>query len=299
MGIYMNKPNTQKYTIHGKLNKIQYAVSSMQGWRNHMEDAHICLPDLTQDVQLYGVLDGHGGFEVSKFVEVNFAKYLLKSSSFQIKDYENALKETFLKMDELLESNEGQKQLIEILEQKDKNKKNSNAGCTANIVLIANQNLYVANAGDARALLYSNGQPVRMSEDHKPENQQELERILQAGGNVYDGRVNGNLNLSRAIGDLQYKNNKNLTVDKQLIIAVPDIKVKKIEKEDKFIIIGCDGVWETLSDKKICRICDTQLQNGIGAEKIVEELLDLMIAPDTLSGCGCDNMTIMLITLNQ
>ena len=50
-----------------------------------------------------------------------------------------------------------------------------------------------------------------MSEDHKPDNELELKRIKDAGGNVYDGRVNGNLNLSRALGDLQYKNNKNLT----------------------------------------------------------------------------------------
>ena len=44
-----------------------------------------------------------------------------------------------------------------------------------------------------------------MSEDHKPDNENEKARITKAGGEVWEGRVNGTLNLSRAIGDLEYK----------------------------------------------------------------------------------------------
>jgi serine/threonine protein phosphatase PrpC len=40
-----------------------------------------------------------------------------------------------------------------------------------------------------------------MSVDHKPDDELELKRIKSAGGTVIDGRVNGNLNLSRALGD--------------------------------------------------------------------------------------------------
>ena len=49
-----------------------------------------------------------------------------------------------------------------------------------------------------------------MSKDHKPEEEEERERIKKAGGDVFDGRVNGNLNLSRSLGDLEYKKDKNL-----------------------------------------------------------------------------------------
>lgn len=69
-------------------------------------------------------------------------------------------------------------------------------------------NLYVSNAGDSRSVLCRNEKPYPMSEDHKPDNTDEKKRISDAGGFVSEGRVNGNLNLSRAMGDLEYKNNK-------------------------------------------------------------------------------------------
>lgn len=52
-----------------------------------------------------------------------------------------------------------------------------------------------------------------MSEDHKPDDPAEKNRINMAGGFVSEGRVNGNLNLSRALGDLEYKSNKDRAYD--------------------------------------------------------------------------------------
>jgi len=71
--------------------------------------------------------------------------------------------------------------------------------------------MYVANAGDSRTLLSCKGKPVEMSEDHKPENEIEKKRITGAGGFITDGRINGNLNLSRCIGDFEYKKDQNLS----------------------------------------------------------------------------------------
>ena len=82
----------------------------------------------------------------------------------------------------------------------------------------------MANAGDSRCVLSRGGQAVAMSNDHKPEDHIEHQRIYNAGCTIVDGRVNGNINLSRAIGDLEYKENKSLPPEEQAVTAFPDIK---------------------------------------------------------------------------
>jgi serine/threonine protein phosphatase PrpC len=84
--------------------------------------------------------------------------------------------------------------------------------------------LYVANAGDARCVLGVNGKAVPMSVDHKPSLPGERQRILRAGSVINaDGRIDGNLNLSRALGDLRYKRNENLRPHEHAITAFPDV----------------------------------------------------------------------------
>ena len=79
------------------------------------------------------------------------------------------------------------------------------------MLLITNNKIYDANAGDSRAIIYkSDGSIISLSVDHKPDLEAEKKRITNAGGYVSEGRVNDNLNLSRAIGDLEYKKNQNL-----------------------------------------------------------------------------------------
>lgn len=74
---------------------------------------------------------------------------------------------------------------------------------------------YVANAGDSRCVLSTlDNTVIALSEDHKPDNANEKKRIEEAGGFVSEGRINGNLNLSRAFGDLEMKDQKDLDVDK-------------------------------------------------------------------------------------
>lgn len=80
------------------------------------------------------------------------------------------------------------------------------SGCTAVVAFRQGRTLYVANAGDSRCVLSRSGEVIEMSFDHKPEDEIEHTRINKAGGRVtMDGRVNGGLNLSRAIGDHAYK----------------------------------------------------------------------------------------------
>ncbi len=90
-----------------------------------------------------------------------------------------------------------------------------------------------------------------MSIDHKPELELENNRIHKADGwaNSY-GRINGNLNLSRCLGDLEYKKNKKLKPQEQIITAFPDIIEEKMSKDNEFFIIGCDGIGIAYKTKK-------------------------------------------------
>lgn len=87
-----------------------------------MQDAHIAVaPFSDQKIGLFGVFDGHGGkqfpnpgAQCSAFVERHFPNELKNNENFKKGEYEKALKETFLKMDELLMTEQGKKQIISI-----------------------------------------------------------------------------------------------------------------------------------------------------------------------------------------
>lgn len=173
------------------------------------------------------------------------------------------------------------------------------AGATAVVAVLRDDCLYVANAGDSRAVLCRDGTAVALSEDHKPSQDRELTRIRNAGGFVNQfGRVNGNLNLSRSIGDLKYKQVPGIESKDQMITAEPDITVTDLQPEDEFIILGCDGIWDCLSNEEAveyvrCRI-DTKTPIEIGME-----MLDAILSDDPriTQGIGGDNMTVMIVDL--
>ncbi|XP_044774512.1 protein phosphatase 1G isoform X3 [Neomonachus schauinslandi] len=179
----------------------------------------------------------------------------------------------------------------------------SDSGTTAVVALIRGKQLIVANAGDSRCVVSEAGKALDMSYDHKPEDEVELARIKNAGGKVtMDGRVNGGLNLSRAIGDHFYKRNKNLPPEEQMISALPDIKVLTLTDDHEFMVIACDGIWNVMSSQEVIDFIQSKIsQRDENGElrllsSIVEELLDQCLAPDTSGdGTGCDNMTCIII----
>ncbi|CAI8019978.1 Protein phosphatase 1G [Geodia barretti] len=149
-----------------------------------------------------------------------------------------------------------------------------------------------------------------MSEDHKPTDEPELSRIQRAGGHVgADGRVNGGLNLSRAIGDHFYKENSELSLEEQMITALPDVQSRSLQTEDEFVVLACDGIWNTKSSQEVVDFVGQKLREGVreremqslGAllETVCEELCDDCLAADTDNdGTGCDNMTATIVLLS-
>ena len=89
-----------------------------------------------------------------------------------------------------------------------------------------------------------------MSNDHKPTDPSELERIIRAGGYIEDGRVCGSMALTRALGDFEYKDNPKLGKGSQIIIGIPEIAHCAIEKDD-IVIVASDGVWDCISNREL------------------------------------------------
>jgi len=62
----------------------------------------------------------------------------------------------------------------------------------------------------------------------------------------------GNLNLSRSLGDLEYKQNKKMGTEEQMITAYPDVVVENLTNDINFIVIACDGIWDCLTNQECC-----------------------------------------------
>ena len=145
----------------------------------------------------------------------------------------------------------------------------------------------------------TDGKVIELSSDHKPDKEIERNRIQKAGGSVINGRVEGNLNLSRALGDLQYKSDKSLKPEEQMISAYPDVTVRDITPDLEFIVMGCDGVYETKTSQEIGDIVYKDIK-ATPTGKLIDvaaRLLDTIISPDYMKtgGAGCDNMTCIII----
>ena len=168
-------------------------------------------------------------------------------------------------------------------------------GCTSKVVYIdkSKKKIYVANAGDSRCVLGKGGKAVEMSIDHKPESQVEIDRITKSGSTITEGRVDGNLNLTRSLGDLKYKQRAHLKPEEQAITANPDTYEFDLTNDIDFILMGCDGIWEKKSNEQavewVYEQINKQKEEGctdplsLDIEKIVAELLLDNLAQDVQS----------------
>ncbi|GJC79463.1 protein phosphatase 2C 2 [Colletotrichum liriopes] len=317
MGQTLSEPVVEKTSAKGEDERLIYGVSAMQGWRISMEDAHTTVLDLLppgsddakkheSKLSFFGVFDGHGGDKVALFAGENIHDIIKKQETFKKGNYEQALKDGFLATDRA------------ILNGKSPNPLNSRrteglalaagaaypkyeeevSGCTACVGLISDNKIYVANAGDSRSVLGIKGRAKPLSQDHKPQLEAEKSRITAAGGFVDFGRVNGNLALSRAIGDFEFKKSAELSPEAQIVTAFPDVETHEISDDDEFLVIACDGIWDCQSSQAVVEF----VRRGIAAkqelDKICENMMDNCLASNSeTGGVGCDNMTMVIIGL--
>ncbi|KDR84400.1 hypothetical protein GALMADRAFT_237252 [Galerina marginata CBS 339.88] len=295
MGQYLSFPATKKTTESGSNSRLFFALSEMQGWRAGMEDAHAAILDLDgngeQSNAFFAVYDGHGGPATAKFAGQNVHKRLISEQSYADKNYEAALKRAFLGTDEDLLA----------IPVNPKTNIRDGSGCTAIAALVTPDNkIYVANAGDSRSVIGIKGEVKDLSFDHKPTNYSERTRINAAGGRVQGGRVDGNLALSRALGDFEYKKNKSLGPEAQMITANPDVRSHQITEEDEFLVLACDGIWDCLTSQQVIDYIRYHVSKGKELPEICEMLFEYCLAPDVEGNqIGCDNMSIIIVAITH
>ncbi|KAL6134212.1 hypothetical protein ACLB2K_066445 [Fragaria x ananassa] len=303
----------------------------MQGWRSTMEDAHAALLDLDNSTSFFGVYDGHGGKAVANFCAKYLHLQVLNQEAYLTGDLGTSLHKAFLRMDEMMRGQRGWRELAVLGDKIDKvsgliegfifTPKSAEAkrsafndqmdqwsseegphsdfdgptsGSTACVAVIRNNQLVVANAGDSRCVISRKGQAYPLSKDHKPDIENEKERILKAGGFIQVGRVNGSLNLARSIGDVEFKQNKQLPVEKQIVTANPDVQSVEICDDDEFLVIACDGIWDCMSSQQLVDYVREQLKHENKLSVVCERVFERCLAPST-GGEGCDNMTMILV----
>lgn len=255
------------------------SVCSVQGARNYQEDEYL----INQNGAFAAVFDGHGGNAVSRYLRQNLyanvqaAAPVLKT----VEECTDALKAALKKVD-------SEVQRISHW---------SFQGSTAVAVWVVSEDrldeeprrtVIAANVGDSRAVMCRNGAALDLTVDHKPNTDSEKARVEALGGKVVwcgmvdeDGipvpnagiyRVNGNLALSRAIGDRS---------ERPAVTSKPDMTTYDVEDDDEFIILGSDGLWDVMSSQEaVSFVQDTLRDSGPVLEGSSKASLDSEIQED-------------------
>tara|TARA_Y100000768_G_scaffold198226_1_gene149000 strand:- start:14427 stop:15215 length:789 start_codon:yes stop_codon:yes gene_type:complete len=239
--------------------------NSIIGRRESNEDKHKILENLngTYDklnhINFYAIFDGHGGKEVSTFLEKYLYKYFL-SSKINYNDLHKLkyyIKKIYEKIDSKLYS-----KLKKTVYQ---------TGSTALVSILHNNNnnclqLYLINLGDCRAIICNkNNKAKQLTEDHKPNTSTEKKRISDLGGKIYydgyDWRVL-NLSVSRAFGDFD---------SKPYITHIPEIYRVTLNKHDKFMVMACDGLWDVMTNQDVVDFILKHIDNKKNIAKLLTQ----------------------------
>ncbi|KAF2291682.1 hypothetical protein GH714_028104 [Hevea brasiliensis] len=276
--ICLKSPSTEN---SGFLPIFRSGSSSEKGPKQYMEDEYICVDNLHQyfsraincpsPVAFYGVFDGHGGVDAASFTRKNILNFIVEDSQFP-SGMKKAIKSAFVKADHALA---------------DTKAVDSSCGTTALTALILGRTMLIANAGDSRAVLGKRGRAIELSKDHKPNCTSERIRIERLGGVIYDGYLNGQLSVARALGDWHIKGAKG---SKSPLSAEPELEEINLTEEDEFLIIGCDGLWDVMSSQCAVTIVRKELMIHNDPERCSKALVKEALQRNT-----CDNLTVVVV----
>jgi protein phosphatase 2C family protein 2/3 len=157
-----------------------------------------------------------------------------------------------------------------------------------------------------------------LSRDHRPNDEKEYQRIIEAGGKIYQTEANiknkeegttenitgplrvipGKLSISRAIGDIEAKH-PDLGGNPNVIIALPEIKYFDINPNNDFILIGCDGLFDKMKNKEII---DFMWKNNNARTKDIHNMCGILVerlVKESIIKKSTDNITAIFISLKD
>lgn len=279
MGQTLEKPAVEKHFDFGNGKGLNFAACGMQGWRLDMEDSHTAVVSLGEgfeDVSFFAVFDGHAGSYTSKIASEELFKQvrktLLSYGITKIPDQMNeedkdkikvALIEAFVQFDDELKESEPYKSLRE------------GCGSTALAVLITPNFIIFCNCGDSRGFLSRRDVVEFETKDHKPSDPDEKSRIESSGGCVIMDRVNGNLAVSRALGDFSFKDKVEISTKEQAVSPEPTVTIlSRDTTHDQFIVLACDGIWDVMSCEDVRNFVAIKLMLMDDLQMICADLID-------------------------
>ena len=263
----ISNDDSSEYYINNAWSVLEYAFKEEPNlkFRKNMEDKSKSIDGFnnSNDNSFFCIFDGHGGNEVSTYLQKNIINYM--------RQYFPNFDLLFQKLDDnFLNENFAQ------------------VGSTGCIIYITKEYsinkskkiLYCVNIGDTRAILINKTGYKRLSYDDRADDKYEMERVKKSGGIIFGGRVFGNLMLTRAFGDYEFK--------KYGIICNPHITKYEIDFDDKYIVMASDGVWDALNENEIF-IMSQECKN-------TKELCDIIVRKSLDK--SMDNISCFVIKLN-
>ncbi|KAM0881077.1 hypothetical protein ACQ4PT_033154 [Festuca glaucescens] len=326
------------------LEAIRWGSAKLQGAREEMEDEVVLRPEsLLHGFSFAAVLDGHAGFSTVQFLRHARADHLLLCAAishasrpldpeFSWCCRDELYKECAAALDGGAVLNTKNLEVITEsirrafatvdanlstwLEQMDKE---DDSGATATALFLRNDVLVVSHIGDSCLQVVSRGgRPQSLTNFHRPYGNnktslEEVKRIRAAGGWILDGRICGDISVSRAFGDIRFKTRKNEMLVKgvkegrwtekfisrikfkgDLIISSPDVSLVELGPDVEFVLVATDGLWDYIKSTEAVAFVRDQLRQHGDVQRACEAL-----GEKALDQRSQDNISIVIADLGR
>lgn len=288
---------------------IKWGWVGIQGARTEMEDAIVLRVNVLNNFTYAAVFDGHAGFASAKFLKDELYKecaialqdgLLLESNDLDAT--REALRKAFLEADRKLISC----RLEEVNDEVD-------SGSTATVMFVGGGRLIVSHIGDSSVVLSRSGKPLEITSPHRPYGNSkvsldEIRRIKAAGGWVTNGRICGDISVSRAFGDMRFKTKmkdmleegvregkwtgkfvSRIKLSGDWVTATPDIYHADLGPDIEFIIVASDGLWDCMHSSDAVKFVRNQLRQHRDVQFACEALANAALKRNTQ-----DNVSIII-----